>query len=69
MPPARSILDVKDKWTINFEEVEIVNQLSAGSSGEVYMGYYLGTSVAIKWIPIRDDIERENVEREYTLMR
>lgn len=40
--------EVSDKYKINYEELEFDQLVSSGSAGEVYLGYYFGTPVAIK---------------------
>lgn len=40
--------EVSDKYKINYDELEFDQLVSSGSAGEVYLGYYFGTPVAIK---------------------
>ncbi len=42
------VLDITLKWKINYDDLEFSDLISTGSAGEVYLGYYFGTPVAIK---------------------
>ena len=69
-----------EKWLISYENLSFDDLVSTGSSGEVYLGYYYGTPVAIKsnclqaynisseFLHLGDD-EKARVEREYMFLR
>jgi len=57
-----------EKWRINFEELELEEMVSGGEAGEVYLGYYYGTPVAIKKLFI-DLSESHLMEREYRMLK
>jgi len=58
-----------DKWQISYEELTFDEMISAGSSGEIYLGYYYGTAVAIKKFLSLDQEQRDQIQREYMLLR
>jgi hypothetical protein len=46
--PESKSLSISAKWKVNYDELEFSDLVSSGSAGEVYLGYFFGTPVAIK---------------------
>jgi len=61
--------DIIDKWKIQYEELEFDQLVSAGSAGEVYMGYYFGTPVAIKKLFSLPPDQKHLVAREFSMLQ
>eukprot|EP01119_Soliformovum_irregulare_P005229 TRINITY_DN1681_c0_g1_i2.p1 TRINITY_DN1681_c0_g1~~TRINITY_DN1681_c0_g1_i2.p1 ORF type:complete len:534 (+),score=163.16 TRINITY_DN1681_c0_g1_i2:45-1646(+) len=57
------------KWSINFEDLEFEEVVSEGSTGEVWLGFYFGTPVAIKKLTQVDEAEKYKIEREYNILK
>jgi len=57
------------KWKIDFSELEFSNSISEGSAGEVFLGYYLGTPVAIKKLFQLVEEQKHLVMREYSMLK
>jgi len=53
---------------INFEEIELEEMISGGEAGEVYLGYYFGTPVAIKKLFI-DPSQHHLMQSEYSMLK
>jgi len=60
--------DIGEKWRIRYEELEFDELVSAGSAGEVYMGYYYGTPVAIKKLFTLPPDQKHLVAREFAML-
>eukprot|EP01114_Cavostelium_apophysatum_P019639 TRINITY_DN6389_c0_g1_i1.p1 TRINITY_DN6389_c0_g1~~TRINITY_DN6389_c0_g1_i1.p1 ORF type:complete len:509 (-),score=140.93 TRINITY_DN6389_c0_g1_i1:1424-2950(-) len=60
---------ISEKWRINYEELEFDQLVSSGSAGEVYMGYYFGTPVAIKKLFALAPDQKHLVAREFSMLQ
>jgi len=67
-PPSGN-LEISDKWRINYDDLEFDELVSAGSAGEVYLGYYYGTPVAIKKLFALAPDQKHLVAREYGMLQ
>jgi len=61
-------LQISSKWKINYNELEFGDVVSSGSAGEVFLGYYFGTPVAIKKLFQLASDQKHLVEREYAML-
>jgi len=61
--------EISEKWRINFEDLEFADLVSTGSAGEVYLGYYFGTPVAIKKLFAVPNDQRYLVQREFSMLQ
>jgi len=62
-------LVVTERWKINYDELEFDELVSSGSAGEVYLGYYYGTPVAIKKLFTLPPDQKHLVEREFSMLQ
>ena len=69
--------DSEDGWDIRFEDLEFDELVSSGSAGDIFLGYYFGTPVAIKSITIVlltqelfiDPSQKDKVKGEYNMLK
>jgi hypothetical protein len=66
---SNSTLDISDRWRINYDELEFDELVSSGSAGEVYLGYYFGTPVAIKKLFSVAPDQKHLVTREFQMLQ
>lgn len=66
-----SHLDRQSKWTIPFNDIDLVDELSRGSSGQVFRGHYLQTEIAIKRIKLVEGnaTQKKQVEQEFIFLK
>jgi len=64
--PSKSM---EDKWKISFKDLKFDEIVGTGSAGEVYLGYYNNSPVAIKKLYTLGDDQKHLVSREYTMLR
>jgi len=64
-----SDFEIHEKWKINFDEIELADLVSAGSAGEVYLGYYFGTAVAVKKLFAIAPDQKHLVAREFSMLQ
>jgi len=62
------LTEIHPKWRIKYDELEFDELVSAGSAGEVYLGYYYGTPVAIKKLFALPPDQKHLVAREFGMM-
>lgn len=58
----------EELWQIQYDELELEQVISSGIAGEVYLGYYFGTPVAIKKLFL-EPTEVAQVESEYKMLK
>ncbi|EGG15355.1 LISK family protein kinase [Cavenderia fasciculata] len=69
-PPAQqSTSSGEDMWHINFSELELGDVIGQGKYGEVSLGSYLGTPVAIKRILECNEETNQMIERELKILK
>jgi len=71
-PPPKEepkMFHIHEQWKIDYSELEFDELISEGSAGEVYLGYYFGTPVAIKKLFAVGPDQRHLVEREYSMLK
>jgi len=61
--------EIGEKWRINYDELEFDQVVSSGSAGEVYLGYYFGTPVAIKKLFALAPDQKHLVSREFSILQ
>jgi len=61
--------EIGEKWKIEFDDLEFDQLVSSGSAGEVYLGYYFGTPVAIKKLFSLPPDQKHLVAREFSMMQ
>jgi len=61
--------EVNDKWKIEYDELEFDELVSTGSAGEVFLGYYFGTPVAIKKLYALPPDQKHLVSREFAMLQ
>lgn len=58
--------------TVNFGEIKLLEKVGQGSAGEVYRASWLGTEIAVKFLPrhlLSDPVERKKFLHEAQLMQ
>jgi len=68
-PPLVSPRKNKDMWNINFSELTFENVIGTGKYGEVSLGEWLGTPVAIKKLLENDEDTNGLVDRELQILK
>jgi predicted Ser/Thr protein kinase len=61
--------DYEGMWTVELEDIAMEKVIGKGAFGEVYLGNYLGTPVAVKKISAQNEEDELYLQREVTVLK
>ena len=61
--------DYEGMWTVDLEDISMEKVIGKGAFGEVYLGNYLGTPVAVKKISASNEEDELYLLREVTVLK